>query len=329
MANQKNQKIKLLALETIFRNETDANHGLSMVELLDKLAERGIDAERKSVYTCIEALRESGMNIEKHNGATVTYHFANRSFATQEVLMIVDAIRSSSFLSAEAANALVDKVTRFACEPMRSRITEHAQLVSFPKSINDEAINNIDILMRAYHAQKKITFRYFYYNKAGKPALCRNGAAYTATPLQLVYSGGRYYLVAFDDDLHELVNYRVDHMLKLAASSEDRAVNDITRSYKAEPLDSARFNMNRGEVIPVTLIVKERAVNSVIDKFGNDVTFSPEAGDATCCHVRVVNCPAFYGWLLEQGTGVVVKKPQRVIDTYRAYLRASLNLYDA
>lgn len=61
MANQPNQKLKLLYLMEILMKKTDASHGLTMNEILGELAARGIDAERKqlvvtSTYCAITAL---------------------------------------------------------------------------------------------------------------------------------------------------------------------------------------------------------------------------------------------------------------------------------
>lgn len=47
MAKSTNQKLKLLYLMQIMLENTDDEHGLSMAEIIDKLAAYDISAERK------------------------------------------------------------------------------------------------------------------------------------------------------------------------------------------------------------------------------------------------------------------------------------------
>ena len=51
------QKLKLLYLMRMLEEETDSEQGLTMAQILEKLEEQGISAERKSIYRDIEALR--------------------------------------------------------------------------------------------------------------------------------------------------------------------------------------------------------------------------------------------------------------------------------
>ena len=78
MAKSNNQKAKILFLEQMLR-ETGENHVVSMQEILDRLAERGISAERKSIYDDMDALRAFGMDIRFHRGRPGGYFLAGQS----------------------------------------------------------------------------------------------------------------------------------------------------------------------------------------------------------------------------------------------------------
>ena len=67
MSARFNQKIKLLYVMSIMLDKTDEEHGISMSEILEELSHYGVDAERKSIYDDIEALRSYGMEIEYLN----------------------------------------------------------------------------------------------------------------------------------------------------------------------------------------------------------------------------------------------------------------------
>ena len=62
MAKSNNQKAKILYLERMLQ-ETGEHCTLSMQEILEKLGEHGINAERKSIYDDVEVLRSIGMDI--------------------------------------------------------------------------------------------------------------------------------------------------------------------------------------------------------------------------------------------------------------------------
>lgn len=65
MAKSPNQKLKLLYLMKIFLEKTDDNHGLRAVDLMEELRQYGIEVERKSLYSDIEALQIFGLDINK------------------------------------------------------------------------------------------------------------------------------------------------------------------------------------------------------------------------------------------------------------------------
>ena len=56
MPRKEGQKQKLLVLLEILIRETDEKHPLSVPQLVEKLNERGIEAERKSVYGDLNTL---------------------------------------------------------------------------------------------------------------------------------------------------------------------------------------------------------------------------------------------------------------------------------
>lgn len=75
MAKSYNQKAKILYLERML-NETAPQKPISMQEILIKLGEAGIRAERKSIYDDMETLREFGMDIQYRRGREGGYFVA-------------------------------------------------------------------------------------------------------------------------------------------------------------------------------------------------------------------------------------------------------------
>ena len=77
MARSNNQKGKILYLERMLR-ETGENRAVSMQEILERLLEKGIRAERKSIYDDMEVLRSFGMNIQYRREKPTGYYLAGQ-----------------------------------------------------------------------------------------------------------------------------------------------------------------------------------------------------------------------------------------------------------
>ena len=78
MAKSCNQKAKILYLERMLAGTTGENP-ISMQEILAKLEERGIRAERKSIYDDMETLRDFGMEIHYRRGREGGYFIENKT----------------------------------------------------------------------------------------------------------------------------------------------------------------------------------------------------------------------------------------------------------
>ncbi len=63
MAKSCNQKLKILYLMELLNEKSQKNEMASMQEIIDFLAQRGVQAERKSIYDDMDALRIYGMDI--------------------------------------------------------------------------------------------------------------------------------------------------------------------------------------------------------------------------------------------------------------------------
>ncbi len=80
MAKSMNQKAKILYLEKILQN-TDETHPCTMQEILGRLQEYGVGAERKSIYDDMEVLRSFGMDIKFKRGKSTGYYVTGQKAA--------------------------------------------------------------------------------------------------------------------------------------------------------------------------------------------------------------------------------------------------------
>lgn len=328
MTTNNSKKLKLLHLMEILRTETDPEHGLTMPQIVDRLAEKGIPAERKSLYTDIDALREFGMDIRTLRKKPVQYCLAERDFELSQLMLLVDAVQSSRFLSDGASKALVRSIKDMASAPERTALDKQVHVHGRPSRQSQSDFMAVDRLQDAMASKRKVSFRYFKYDASKNKVARKGGAAHVVTPVSLVYSDGNYYLAAYSDADDEIRNYRVDRMEQIAKTDEPARRNETIRAYDPDEAASCAFGMYDGERVCATLRVKADLMNVVVDRFGKNVASRAVAGgDAAEITVRVVESPVFYGWLATLGAGVEVLRPKSLRESYRGWLDDIRSIY--
>lgn len=326
---QENQRLKLLYLAKIFQEETDENAGLTMPQIIDRLREYGISAERKALYRDIKALCDFGMDIQRYRRSPVQYALAHREFSQPELLLLVDAVQSSRFLDKEKSQELIDSIRTLASKDQREALSKRMHVEGRIKMQNESVFYNVDIVQGAIKARRKVSFHYFKYNVEKKKERQHNGDRYLETPVELIYSDGYYYLVAYNDKHGDFTNYRVDRMTEVMVSDEPATRNERIASFDAEDYTAQAFSMFNGEPKTVYLIVEESVMSSIIDRFGSDVESQPVDTSHARVYARVKVSNAFYGWLAQFGTKVRVEKPRSVAQGYADYLQQIVEGYRA
>lgn len=106
-----NQKLKLLYLAKILLNNTDANHDITLDEILNKLHAYDVTAARKSLYDDIAQLNDFGIKTQKTQyGRTVHYKVIGRAFELAELKLLVDSVAAAKFITEEKSNELIKKL---------------------------------------------------------------------------------------------------------------------------------------------------------------------------------------------------------------------------
>lgn len=326
--NTGRQKLKLLYLMRMLVDETDADQGLTMQQILEKLAEQGISAERKSIYRDIEALREFGLDVRTYQRAPIEYAVEERDFALPELLLLVDAVQSSRFLTQGKSDSLVEGIRRLASVRQRSLLDKRVHVEGRIKAQNESVFYNVDRIQEAIARRRKLSFRYCKHDASKRKVAQHGGEPYVETPVQLVYSEGCYYLVAFNEKHDGFANYRVDRMEGIAVLDEPACRNERIATFDVQQLESRAFGMYSGEPVAATFIVEEEAMSSVIDRFGEDVQSSAAGPTSARIHAVVMKSPVFFGWLAQFGDRVRIEKPKALADEYRRYLAGIVEAYE-
>ena len=329
MASSSAQKLKVLHLMDILKKETDPEHGLTMPQIIERLAARGIDAERKGLYRDIETLREFGMDIRQLKRQPVQYALAERDFELSQLTLLVDAVQSSRFLSDGASNALVKSVRQLASAEERKALNKQVHVHGRPKRQDQSDFVSVDLLQDAMGRKRKVSFRYYKYG-AGKERVARKGgAAHVVTPVNLTYSDGNYYLVAYSAPDGEIRNYRVDRMGQIAVTGDPVDRNEVIARYDPDEAARTAFGMYDGERVVMTMEVKADLMNVVVDRFGRDVNAAPsDDGKTATVTVPVRESPVLYGWLATFGDGAKVLRPSTLCENYLDWLMTIVSSHE-
>ena len=113
MSRKEGQKRKLLVLLEILARETDEKHPLSVPQLVEKLQEHGVVAERKSVYDDLNTLNnlpDTKYEIVQQRGRGGGYYMTDAPFELAELKLLVDAVYASKFITARKSKILIDKL---------------------------------------------------------------------------------------------------------------------------------------------------------------------------------------------------------------------------
>lgn len=134
MAKQSNQKAKLLYLQKILMAETDAEHGITIAGIVEKLAELGIAAERKSLYDDIEVLRGTGMEIVTVRGRSNSYKLAERTLDAAAAVKIGMALKAAGVKDADAVmDGVYALLSRYEAETVKAELAKNTKQAASAK----------------------------------------------------------------------------------------------------------------------------------------------------------------------------------------------------
>lgn len=328
MPKSYNQKLKIMYIARMLLEESDEEHPISTQEIIARLGQYGISAERKSIYSDIEALSNFGMDVIKAEGRYGGYYLGSRQFELAELKLLVDAVQASKFITDKKSRELIEKLETLTSKTNAGKLQRQVVVANRNKTSNESIYYSIDEIYTAMNMDRKISFQYFAWTADKKQELRRDGEFYEVSPWVLLWDDENYYLIAYDDKADVMKHYRVDKMLKLSVADAKRQGKD-----KAEDLDVAAyskktFGMFAGEEQTVVLHCKPELAGVFLDRFGTDIAMRKAETGEVRVRVEVSVSPLFFGWLAGLGKGVRIISPEDVKKEYREWLEKILAEYN-
>ena len=312
MPKSMGQKLKILYLMRILLTQTDEAHMLTVNEIISKLAECGVTAERKTVYDDIEALRQFGIDIVMEKSKSYGYYVAARDFELPELKLLVDAVVSSKFITEKKSLDLIKKLESLISSHDAAKLRRQVHVNTRVKSMNESIYYNVDALHDAIANGKKVSFKYFDHNIRKERVYRKDGAKYSVSPAALLWDNENYYLVACTEHHEGFSHYRVDKMSDIAKLDESRS--ETIHDFDPVAHSKKTFGMFGGDEANVTLRLDKSLIGVVIDRFGKDVIMAADGEQHFNVSIRVALSPVFYGWLFQFGGLCEVIAPQVLKD---------------
>lgn len=310
-----NQKLKLYYLMKVMLEKTDDEHYITMPEIIAELSKYGVSAERKSLYTDLTDLEKLGVEvIGEPWGKSYRYHVGPRQFELPELKLLVDAIQSSKFITARKSNELIKKLETMCSEHEAKELQRQVYVSGRIKTMNESIYYNVDSIHNAISHNKKILFQYFQWNIKKEMELRHNGEFYHISPWGLSWDDENYYLVGFDSEKQMIKHYRVDKMLKIKMSKEDRDGKKQFQKFDVAAYAKKSFAMYAGKEENVKLLIDNSLAGVIIDRFGKDIQMIPFDENHFTVHVNVAVSRPFISWIFSLGSGAKIIGPECVVD---------------
>ena len=332
MPKSKGQQLKEIAILDILKTYSDEENPVSAGTIIEKLAEKGIEVERKAVYRGIDALIDYGYDILFTRTPKAGYYLLDKLFELPEIYLLTDAVQAASFITVKKTRDLVKKLDSMLSEGERRKREKGLYIDNGHKCENEEIFYNIDILSRAINENKKVCLTYTVRKISKDRKIINENREYKISPYALIWQNEHYYLVANNEKYDNLMHIRLDRARKINITKEN-ARHFIEVSIYNDKFDVANyaaksFQMYSGKSTKIELKCKEEILEQVVDRF-SDKIFIRNLEDGWFTFSTNVNLSAgLVNWIMQFADSIVVKSPVELTDMLKERTEAIRSMYE-
>lgn len=315
-------KQRLIHLYRYLMENTDEEHQATTNELVQFLKKEDANASRKTVKDDIEILMKEGVDIVTTKSYYNSYFVGSRAFEVPEIKILAECVASSVSLSYDQKMKLIDKLLSLLGRHQAEKLKAHVHLSGNHGISNEQLYYSIDQITEAIGEGRKIEYQYYNYAPNGERVLRDNGEFSVMTPVSVICSDNRFYVIGYNGASHSIVCEKLECMSRTSAIEEekDKVPDDV---YSEEYLDSL-FDMEIGQPADVTLECANEMMDVIKDRFGSAGDIWKSTPDSFYVKVRVSVSPAFMGWVFQHSGKIRITSPLSVYETYQDQVREVL-----
>ena len=301
-----------------------------------------------------------GTNIKdgKEKAHPIRYRVEERLFTPTEVKLLMESVKGIHSLSKEQTEILHKKLESLCSRPEAKKIRSRLAVVGGFKAYwskkrqHDVLLTNIEVVDRALDEGKKLEVRYYWYSMHKVPTYPRDKKhTHIVSPLVRVLEKGFYYLVAIDE-YGRIRHFRMDRMTNTAVFNERNEELDKSRWVNMNWPSYVNNSFGLGLTVPyetgvnnpykyrrvgenthsngvdnmmytVHLRLTRDLVGVVMDRFGTEVTITPEDKSHFIAVFNAFYNVQFVAWILSLGNKVKILEPTRMVSDIAYYARAT------
>lgn len=329
MSKSWGQKLKLIAVLDVLREHSDEENPITASAICDLLAERGITAERKSVYADIEALTDYGYDIVR-SYSPKGFFLGSREFEEAEIYLLSDAVRTAKFISPKKTRVLVKKLDSLLSRGQRKKREKDIYFNPSQKCSNEEIFYNIDTISQAIRQNKMVEFDYVSRELKGREFVDVIKKLWVS-PYALTWQDDHYYLICNFQKYDNLVHMRLDRMSKVKIRKETARhfseVSEYTDFFDVADYTNKIFGMFTGDIQTIELCCKKKLAKTVVDRFSENIFITNVTDDEFCFSYKAAVSDALVTFLLNFGDEIKVINPQNLKEMIVNRAEKVINMY--
>ncbi len=331
---KKNTKLKLLYLLSVLRDLSDEEHVLNADDLLVELERRsGIQAERKSVYTDLKVLEEYGYDIIHVSSGKKGVFLGERNLELAEVRLLVDAVRSAGFISAEKSKKLTEHILSDLSIYDREFIEKSTYFDQTVKTTNNRVYYVINDLAEAIRKNKKVRLSYYKYRTQPGEKPRREAWKFTLSPYALIWANDRYYAICNNERHDNFMQIRVERITGVEILDEPirdcAEFSSYVNGFDVADFAAKNFNGFSGKPVTVKLLCGNELLDEVKDRFGENIAIRYQEENRFVTQVQASVSTGFLNWVNQFGDKMLVLSPEELKESLLHRAKATLTLYES
>ena len=299
--------------------------------------ECGIEADRRSVYRDIAALRDVfGLDIEGGQGGR--FRLASRPFEYEDLRLLAASVHAAKFISASKASELIHTIGEFGSKYQAQDLTAEVFSIDRVRTTQKGVLMTISKLNRAMakkidgkpHTPQQISFRYLTYTIKDIQTPVEQKTKYTVSPHRLIMNDGNYYLLAYNAARKDIFTFRIDRMKSVELLDAAAEGGELFDNLDIENYTKQRFGMFSGEKKRIQIRFINRLLNTAIERFGtgNDTHYFPDGKGHFIVATDVYISDQFFSWVCGFRKGADIVSPPEVREQMKSFLADIYAYYD-
>jgi len=332
ISRNQNSKLKLIYVLDILKKYSDEEHPLNSADIIEKLQEYGVSAERKALYNDIETLELYGCDIIKTGTPKKGWFIGDREFEIPEIYLLCDAVRTAKFISAKKTRELIAKLNNMLSVYEAKRNKSKVFFAAADKCANEEIYYNIDSISEAIEKSKQIKLSYSSRALDSSREITLKTREMTVNPYALTWQDDCYYLICNYGKYDNLLHLRLDRMngvkITKTPSRHFSEVSEYREFFDVADYTNKLFGMYSGELQKIDFCCDVKIAEQVFDRFGENIFIKNKTDKTFNFTVEAAVSDALVSWIIGFGTRLKVLKPQVLQDMVKQRVQDVLKLYE-